>query len=446
MQVYLFAAIAIIVMIFLLLSIYNSKLRSENDKLLLKLEILLEEYDRINLRNNELQGIYNLEVEAKFLSMQREALALQKCQSLEEQMKAWEEHKQQSIEHAKAAIFDVGNKLSNQLIEQHKRESTQHKQETQNHFKQTTENLYKDFTKLTEIISALKEQVTTSHNTTDMVYKALLAPNTVGGLAEITLENILKSSNLIANIDYQMQYSIIDQENNRLRPDAVIFLPGDNILVIDSKASKFFLELGQTQDKEAQEQLKQKIKTTMKNHLKSLASKDYRQAIATHLSVKRINHISTIMFLPTEASIERLQDIDDQFISDAWQNNIFPAGPIGLVNILAHSKFQISEGRKNENYHEIIEEVSNLLYNIANLSGYAKKLGHSLHNSLGFFDKFAASFNSNLISKSKRLEKLGISLKTNKQIPERLERYQIISGNKITMIEGESSNEEEENV
>ena len=123
--------------------------------------------------------------------------------------------------------------------------------------------------------------------------------------------------------------------------------------------------------------------------------------------------------------------------------NIFPAGPIGLVNILAHSKFQISEERKNENYHEIIEEVSTLIYNIANLAGYAKKLGNSLHNSVGFFDKFAASFNTSLISRSKKLEKLGVAVKTNKQMPEMLARYQVISGSKLTMIEGESIEEEE---
>ena len=64
--------------------------------------------------------------------------------------------------------------------------------------------------------------------------------------------------------------------------------------------------------------------------------------------------------------------------------------------------------------------MSNLLYNIANLAGHAKKLGSSINNAMGFYDKFAASFNMNLISKSKRLEKLGVTVKSNKQIPENL--------------------------
>jgi DNA recombination protein RmuC len=430
---YILGAVGVLLLIFLISKAYIRQL---------KFVLLSQEYKKLLLKNEELLQQYTLEMEAKFLAQQKEALALQKCEAMREQMHSWEQHKLQSIENAKAAIFDVGNKLSHQLIAEHKRESDNHKEEAQKQFKLTTENLYKDFSTLSQVIASLKEQVTTSQSSTDMVYQALLAPNTVGGLAEITLENILKSSNLLVNIDYQIQYSIVDQDNNRFRPDAVIFLPGDNILVIDSKASKFFLELGKAKTKQEEDQIKLKLKNTMRNHLKSLSSKDYRQAIASHLQNKKIKHVSTLMFLPTESSVERLQDIDSQLISDAWQNNIFPVGPMGLVNILAHAKFQISEELKNENYHSIINEVSSLLYNIANIAEHAKKLGNSLYNSVGFFDKFAASFNTNLISKAKRIEKLGITVKSNKQMPEMLTRYQVIQGSKMAMIESEAVEED----
>jgi DNA recombination protein RmuC len=434
MYLYLSLAVVSLLGVFLLSRVYVSRT---------KFSFLKDECDRLIAQSEELRVQHNEAVESKFLAKQNEALALQKCESMKQQMESWEQHKHQSIENAKAAIFDVGNKLSNQLISEHKRESDLHKEESQKHFKNTTEGLYKDFSALSEVIAGLKEQVNSSKNSSDMVYQALLAPNTVGSLAEITLENILKSSNLLVNIDYQMQYSIIDQDNNRLRPDAVVFLPADNILVIDSKASKFFLELGKAKTAEEEIIVKQKLKNTMRLHLKSLSGKDYKQAIATHLQNKKIKHISTLMFLPTESAVERLQDIDPQLISDAWQNNIFPVGPIGLVNILSHAKFQISEELKNENYHVIINEVSSLLYNIANLSTHAKKLGSSMYNSIGFFDKFAASFNSNIISKAKRIEKLGVGVKSNKQIPDMIDRYQVVQGNKMAMIESESPAEED---
>jgi len=441
MPIYLFIAIVIafISLMVVIIKILNNKTQTENYKLLSKIEYLLEENNKLSLQNRELQELYNKEVEIKFLAEQKAALATQKYESLEDKFKDWEEQKQKSMEHAKAAIFDTGYKLSNQLIAEHKRESENQKEEAQKQFKIYSENLQKDFSSLTQIVSGLKEQVTISQNSTDLVHKALLSPNSVGSLAELTLENILKSSNLIANIDYHIQYSMMDQDNNRLRPDAIVFLPGNNLLVIDSKASKFFLELAGAKNEIEENEIKIKLKNTMRTHLKNLSSKDYKQAISSHLNKKQqINHISTIMFLPTETSLEKLHDIDNQLINDAWQSNIFPAGPVGLVNILSHAKFQINEEQKNENYHEIINEVSSLLYNIANLAGHAKKLGHSIYNSIGYFDKFAASFNSNLISKSKRIEKLGVAIKTNKQMPDMLERYQVISGNKLTMIEGET--------
>lgn len=436
MYLYLILGCLSFIGLFLLSRVYVSRA---------KFSLLSEECERLSTQNNELRNQYNEAIEAKFMARQSEALALQKCETIKQQMESWEQHKLQSIENAKAAIFDVGNKLSNQLISEHKRESDLHNAESQKKFKETTEGLYKDFSALSAVIAGLKEQVNDSKTSTDMVYQALLAPNTVGSLAEITLENILKSSNLLANIDYQMQYSITDQDNNKLRPDAVIFLPADNILVIDSKASKFFLELGQAKSKEEETVIKQKLKNTMRNHLKSLSSKDYRLAIGNHLQNKKIKHISTLMFLPTESAIEKLQDIDKELINDAWKNNIFPVGPIGLVNILSHAKFQISEELKNENYHVIINEVSSLLYNITNLSVYAKKLGSSMYNSIGFFDKFAASFNSNIISKAKRIEKLGVGVKSNKQIPDMIDRFQVVQGNKMTMIENEVIGNEEKN-
>lgn len=446
MYIYLILAvlIAFISVIFVVVKSYGARIQAENYRLLSRIDWLMTECNKLSGNLVELQHQNQQILEEKFLAQQNEALALQKCQAMQEKIESWEIHKQQSIENAKAAIFDVGNKLSHQLIAEHKRESDNQKEEAQKQFKATTEGLYKDFSSLTQTISSLKEQVTTSQTTTDTVYKALLAPNTTGSLAEITLENILKSLNLIPNIDYQMQYSITDEANNRLRPDAVVFLPGDNILVIDSKASKFFLELGQVSNEVDAAEIKNKLKNTMRSHLKNLASKDYRQAISSYLHNKKINHISTVMFLPTENSLEQLQQVDNQLITDAWQSNIFPAGPMGIVNILSHAKFQISEERKNENYHLIISEVSNLLYNIANLAGHAKKLGNSVYNSMNFFDKFAASFNSTMISRSKKLEKLGVTVKTNKKMPEMIERYQVISGKKMTMIEGEVLEEMDE--
>ena len=72
-------------------------------------------------------------------------------------------------------------------------------------------------------------------------------------------------------------------------------------------------------------------------------------------------HISMIMFLPSETALEKLRELDSEFMDKAWKNHIYPAGPIGLVNILSHAKFQIVENKQVENYKVIIEEINAIL-------------------------------------------------------------------------------------
>jgi DNA anti-recombination protein RmuC len=87
----------------------------------------------------------------------------------------------------------------------------------------------------------------------------------------------------------------------------------------------------------------------------------------------------------------------------------------------------ISEHKQEENHQLIIEEVRKLLGSIGIIYDHARKLGSSIQSSAAHFDKFAGSFNSNLLSKAKTIEKLGVNPKANKNLPGNLERYQLIS-------------------
>lgn len=365
----------------------------------------------------------------------------QAMQELEKRMADWETSRNEAIGHAKAAIFEAGSKLSNQLLEQHKTET----KESQEKISKTTSELQTQFEKILSTVAVMDSEIKSSKQTVEIVKNSLLTPAGAGGLAEITLENILKASGLTAGRDYIMQYSINAEENAKLRPDAVVFLPANNALVIDSKASKFFTELAQLNSKEEEQTMYAQLKNTMRNHLKALHNKDYKEALRHHLKEHEINHISSLMFLPSETAIEKLGIIDKEFMTKAWEQDIFPVGPTGLVNILTHAKFQIATSKQEENQQLIIEEIRKLLNSFTVIYEYAKKIGNSLQGATSNYDKFAASFNANLLPKARNLEKLGIHLPKNKSLPTSLDRLTIISANKMPLIEIEDySNDEEE--
>jgi DNA recombination protein RmuC len=343
----------------------------------------------------------------------------ERLRELDHKVTEFENLKNSMLEHTKAAVFEVGNQLSNKLLEDHKREAEEAKKASEYNTTKVNEHLSKIINSVIELESKVKE----SSNTVDIIKTSLMSPTGAGSLAEITLENILKSSGLLPDLDFIMQYTINSEhdKNSKLRPDAIVFLPGNNIMVIDSKASKFLLEWP-TDNNDYSENLK----ATMRSHLKDLTSKDYKQAVRSHLqkNMQDIGHISTLMFLPTEHALEKIQNFDREFLQKAWDAQIFPAGPVGIINILAHAKFHIFEQKKMQNYQNIIEEVRKTLVGISRLYDHTKKMGNAIYSAANHYDKMAASFNSNLLNRINNLKTLG--LESNNNITS-LERYQMIS-------------------
>jgi DNA recombination protein RmuC len=379
----------------------------------------IDKYEHLQLQLKEAN-------EHKFEALRQSEIAKSKLEEFDKRLQDFEQNKKASLESSKAAIFEVANQLSSKLVSDHRRESEEVRKNSLDKFNEVTQKYQQQFENVLRSVSTLSSQVKESKEIVDVVKQALLSPGGAGNLAEITLENILKSSGLIEGKDFKIQYSF-DSGENRQRPDAIIFLPSDNIFVIDSKASKFFHESGFNAEDAV---LNDKLLGSMKIHLKQLASKEYKQNIIDHLkktSTRNIKHVSTIMFMPSESVISKIQQLDHEFLEKAWQMNIFPAGPAGLVNILSHAKFMISEEMQIKNHEIILDEVKGLMTNLFVIAEYARKLGSNLQSATLNFDKFAGSFNRNIISKTRKLSKLGVSTKSGKELPPELERFQLMN-------------------
>ncbi|MDF2964978.1 MAG: rmuC [Rickettsiaceae bacterium] len=350
-----------------------------------------------------------------------------KVNYLEQLTKDYERLKVESMQLAKSALFDLGKDLSKQLIELHKQENEQSKKSSEENIAKATEKLNQEFEKIVQSVAVLSHEVHQSKSAVDVVKQALLNPSGAGALAEITLENILKNSNLREGTDFMMQYHVSLKEGN-YRPDAVVFLPGNNLMIIDAKASKFLLEIAAASEHEKAFYAEGFVKT-MNNHLKQLSLKDYRESIEQHFTAKslKVNHIVTLMFLPSEHAVEQITSLDKNFIEKAWDMNVFPVGPSGLINMLSFAKFQITDQMRQDNYKLILEEVKKILSSISTLAEYSKKFGSNLQSMVSSYDKFAGSFNRNFLSKAKHLQKLGIEPSGNKNVAAALERFQLVS-------------------
>lgn len=382
---------------------------------------------RINEKNLE-----ELESELNSLRNEKENL-LKENERLSTSLKMHEEYKEESFKNSKSILYDLSNSMVNQLIDVHKKEVNEARKHSEEKISQTTETFNSELRKVSELVGSLNKEVEQSKNLVDNLKNALLSPSSSGMMAEITLENLLKNSGLKKEIDFLLQYSFAGDDINRFRPDAVIFLPEDNILIIDAKSSQFF-----THEKD-----KYELAKSMNLHLKNLITKDYTSELSNYFAKtgKEFKRVCTVMFIPTEHALEKIVDMDPNFIKKAWQHNIYPAGPSGLMNILSISRVHISEKLRIDNYEHIIYEINNLINSVATLSEHAYKVGSNLVSAVNNYDKFAGSFNRNLISKIKNLKLLGTGEETKKS--KMLERYQIVTS-KNELIEAKGDYQENE--
>lgn len=402
----------ILVISFLLIAVISVKLRES----IINLNKEKIEKDKYSLEIIELN---KANIEQKILISELKT----KLSLLENE---YSKNNEKSFHQTKAALFELGTKLSEQLIDLHKKENNESRKLSEEQIFKASEKFNNEFEKIVKSITKLDSKIQESKDTVDLVKNSLLNPASAGALAEITLENILKNSGLRSGTDYFIQYHIVG--SGKLRPDAVIFLPAGNIMIIDAKSSKFLFEL--TTDEAS-------LKKAMNTHIKSLSSKEYKENIMQYFDSQGIkyNHIITLMFLPTEQSVEKITNISAELISKSWESGIFPVGPVGLINMLSLAKFQISDNLRSENYKIILEEVKKLLQTIAHLSEHGKKMGQNLQNLVNHYDKFAASFNRNFLSKARSINRLGIDMPKFKELESNLERYNMIPSNETIELE-----------
>jgi DNA recombination protein RmuC len=372
------------------------------------------------------------------------ALERQSREEIQKRMDDWEKVQSEHMKHAQAAVAKTANDVSSKLLTDHKRESEAAKKDSEERIKKSTAELSKNFQTVTNTLASLNDQVTENRQTVDTVWKALSSPGGAGYYSQIGLENTLKNFGLERGRDFNMEHSFDDaQESKRLRPDAVVFLPSESVLVIDSKASKFLLELAEAEGAEKEEeQAYANLASTMNQHLKALGSKDYRGAIVSSYKESgretEIRRIISVMYLPNEGALEKLKRADPDFEQKAAKEQIIIAGPTGLSAIIGFARAEIDLGRQAENQEKIIDGTQQLLESIAVVVGHVDSVGRGLKSASNSLAKLTGSINQRLLPRTRGLAALGVNPVRNRQIPSKIPMYQLIDHSQNDVIDAEA--------
>ena len=368
----------------------------------------------------------------------RLAEAAEKVRSAEDRLADWEVAKKQGIDAAKAATSEIAAQVSSKLIDDHKAETKAAREDTEKRVRETTEKVTGRFSEMTKILVALDKDVGDTRATMDTVWRAISSPGGAGQFAEIGLENTLKSFGLEKGRDFVVQQQV---EGKRLRPDVMVFLPGERVLVIDSKASKFLLDLASADGEAAEAEALANLAKTMNTHLRALADKNYAGAVRESYRASghnaEIKYINTVMYLPNEAAIHKLELADPHFMRKAAKLRITASGPSGLAGLIGFARVEIDVQRQAENHERIIHGTRLLLDSLGIMLEEAERVGKGVKSASEHFDKMAKSINGRLLPRVRTLMGYGIRPDRHKGIPTHITRFQVTELDSSTVIDGE---------
>lgn len=355
------------------------------------------------------------------------ALARQAAAQAEARMADWEATRAELLRSSQSAVLVTAQQLSSKLIDDHRRETAEAKAESERRVRQTAEALRQEVQQVADGIAQLKGQVGEKAAVLDTVWRALSSPGGAGYFAEVGLANTLRSFGLVEERDFRLQ-ATLHEEGARKRPDALVFLPGDAVLVIDAKASKHLLELAQAEGGEGEAEAYRRLARSMNQHLKDLTDRDYRSAVEQ--SWRRagrggtIARLLTVMYLPNEGALEKLARADPGFMQRAAQAQITPVGPAGLASMIGFASVEISLIRQIENQERIVEASERLLESLAVAVGHAAGVGRGVKAAADAFARLAASLNGRLLPRARELQRLG--LRPAKPVPPNLPGCQLV--------------------
>ena len=358
------------------------------------------------------------------------ATARQQVLDRERRLADFELLKHEHLVATKAALLETGQQLSSKLLDDHKRESAEAKKESEERVRQASADLVKHMGELAKTVHQLSGQVQQKGETLDTLWRALSSPGGAGQLAEVGLAHTLQSFGLELGRDFLLQHTTEDAESGRrLRPDAVLFLPGDSVLVIDCKASKFLVEIARAEGTAEEESAYRNLARSMNQHLRALAEKDYKGAILAAWRQsgrsQEIARIFSVMYLPNEAVLEKLHRADPEFVRKAREKEIIPAGPAGLYCVISIASTEINILRQVDNQKRIVEMTQSLLDGVTVVLSHAAAVGRGIRSSAESFAKLTASVNQRLLPRARNLAKLGML--PSKELPANLPSYAVHS-------------------
>ncbi len=260
------------------------------------------------------------------------------------------------------------------------------------------------FGQLTGLIQSMREGQEQVRREAQRLGNSLTnAPKARGRWGERALQNVLEQCGLSQHTDFILEHSV-ETEDGRLRPDAIVKVPGQKQLVIDAKVSlnAYQAAFEADDDGERARHMDQHAKS-MRGHVQTLGSKSYQSQFDDAPDY-------VVMFVPGEHFVAAALEHDPELWDFAFRNKVLLATPTNLVAI-ARTVAQVWRQDQMAAEAKEIGKMGAELYDRLRVAAeHMKRVGGGLETAVSNYNKFVGSFERNVLTSGRRMAEKGLEI------------------------------------